>query len=68
MRNGTWSKNKNTGEGSKKKSGFPMQPEWFLDARGFKNLEKGLIKVGFNKQEVNNILGNNWFNFYKGIN
>ena len=68
MRTGTWSKNKNYGEGSKKKPGFPMQPEWFLDARGFKNLEKGLIKVGFNKQEVNDILGNNWFNFYKGIN
>ena len=45
-----------------------MQPEWFLDARGFKNLDKGLIKVGFNKEEVNDILGNNWFNFYKGIN
>ena len=42
--------------------------EWFLDARGFKNLDKGLIKVGFNKEEVNDILGNNWFNFYKGIN
>ena len=68
MRNGTWSKNKNYGEGSKKKPGFPMQPEWFLDARGFKNLEKGLTKVGFIKQEVNDILGNNWFNFYKGIN
>ena len=68
MRTGTWSKNKNYGEGSKKKPGFPMQPEWFLDARGFKNLEKGLIKVGFIKQEVNDILGNNWFNFYKGIN
>ena len=68
MRNGTWSKNANYGEGSKKKPGFPMQPEWFLDARGFKNLDKGLIKVGFNKEEVNDILGNNWFNFYKGIN
>ena len=68
MRNGTWSKNLNYGEGSKKKPGFPMQPEWFLDARGFKNLDKGLIKVGFNKEEVNDILGNNWFNFYKGIN
>ena len=68
MRNGTWSKNVNYGEGSKKKPGFPMQPEWFLDARGFKNLDKGLIKVGFNKEEVNDILGNNWFNFYKGIN
>ena len=68
MRNGTWSNSKNFGEGSKKKPGFPMQPEWFLDARGFKNLDKGLIKVGFNKEEVNDILGNNWFNFYKGIN
>ena len=68
MRNGTWSKIRNYGEGSKKKPGFPKQPEWFLDARGFDNLESGLKKVGFNKQEVEGILGNNWFNFYKGIN
>ena len=68
MRNGTWAKNKNYGEGSKKKPGFPKQPDWFKDARGFKNLENGLQKVGFNEIEVNNILGNNWYNFYKGIN
>ena len=68
MRNGTWSKSTNYGEGSKKKPGFPKQPDWFLDARGFDNLESGLKKVGFNKQEVKGILGNNWFNFYKGIN
>ena len=68
MRNGTWSKSTSYGEGSKKKPGFPKQPEWFLDARGFDNLESGLKKVGFNKQEVEGILGNNWFNFYKGIN
>ena len=68
MRNGTWSKSTNYGEGTKKKPGFPKQPEWFLDARGFNNLETGLKKVGFNKQEVDGILGNNWFNFYKGIN
>ena len=68
MRNGTWSKSTNFGEGSKKKPGFPKQPDWFLDARGFDNLESGLKKVGFNKQEVKGILGNNWFNFYKGIN
>ena len=67
MRNGTWAKNKNYGEGSKKKPGFPKQPDWFIDARGFKNLEEGLKKVGFNEVEVNNILGNNWYNFYKGI-
>ena len=67
MRNGTWTKTKNYGEGSKNKPGFPKQPDWFLDARGFKNLESGLEKIGFNKDEVNGILGNNWYNFYKGI-
>ena len=68
MRNGTWTKVKNYGEGSKNKPGFPKQPDWFLDARGFKNLDTGLKKVGFNENEVNGILGNNWYNFYKGIN
>ena len=34
----------------------------------FKNLENGLKKVGLNDVEMNGILGNNWFNFYKGIN
>ena len=68
MRNGTWAKSKNFGEGNKKNAGFPKQPEWFIDARGFLNLEKGLTKIGFNKNEIDGILGNNWFNFYKGIN
>ncbi len=68
MRNGTWSKSKNFGEGSKNKAGFPKQPDWFMDARGLSNIENGLKKIGFNNDEVAGILGNNWFNFYKGIN
>ena len=68
MRNGTWTKSKNFGEGSKNKPGFPKQPDWFLDARGFSNLEVGLKKVGFSENEVNGILGNNWYNFYKAMN
>ena len=68
MRNGTWTKAKNYGEGSKDKPGFPKQPEWFIDARGFNSLEKGLKNIGFSIDEVNDILGNNWFSFYKGIN
>ena len=67
MRNGTWSKSKNYGEGSKNKSGFPKQPNWFRDARGFSNLESGLKKIGFSENETNGILGNNWYNFYKTI-
>ena len=68
MRNGTWTKTRNYGEGSKNKPEFPKQPGWFLDSRGFNNLEIGLKKVGFNEDDVNDILGNNWYNFYKGIN
>ncbi len=68
MRNGTWAKAKNFGEGTKNSSGFPKQPDWFIDARGFSNLESGLSKVGFNKNEINGILGDNWFNFYKRMN
>ena len=67
MRNGTWSKSKNFGEGSKSKPGFPKQPKWFEDARGFVNLEAGLKKVGFSDIETDGILGNNWYNFYKLI-
>ena len=67
MRNGTWSKSKNYGEGSKNKPGFPKQPEWFEDARGFKNIENGLKKIGFSDSETQGILGNNWYNFYKSI-
>ncbi len=67
MRNGTWSKSKNYGEGTKNKPGFPKQPDWFLDARGFSNIEKGLKKVGFSDAETHGILGNNWYNFYKSI-
>ena len=67
MRNGSWSKSKNYGEGTKNKPGFPKQPDWFLDARGFSNIEKGLKKVGFSDTETHGILGNNWYNFYKSI-
>ena len=67
MRNGTWSKSKNFGEGSKNKPGFPKQPSWFKDARGLENIKNGLKKVGFSEDETNGILGNNWFNFYKNI-
>ena len=67
MRNGKWTKTKDYGEGTKENSSFPKQPDWFEDASGFKNLEKGLRNVGFNEIETNDILGNNWYNFYKGI-
>ena len=68
MRNGKWTKTKDYGEGTSSDASFPKQPDWFEDARGFKNLEQGLKKIGFKDTEVNDILGNNWYNFYRGIN
>ena len=65
MRNGTWTKSKDYGEGTKENAAFPIQPDWFKDARGFNNIEDGLKKIGFNDIEINGILGNNWYNFYK---
>jgi microsomal dipeptidase-like Zn-dependent dipeptidase len=65
MRNGTWTKTKDFGEGNSSNAGFPPQPNWFEDARGFVNLEKGLKDVGFSEEEIHDILGNNWYNFYQ---
>ena len=65
MRNGTWTKTKDFGEGNVNNAGFPPQPSWFEDARGFDNLEQGLLKVGFSEEETHDILGNNWYNFYR---
>ena len=64
MRNGTWTKTKDFGEGNASNAGFPPQPNWFEDARGFINLEKGLKDVGFSEEETHE-LGNNWYNFYQ---
>ena len=65
MRNGTWTKTKDFGEGNASNAGFPPQPNWFEDARGFINIEKGLKDVGFSEEETHDILGNNWYNFYR---
>ena len=65
MRNGRWTKTIDYGEGTLEKAGFPKQPEWFSRNTDFPNLEKGLYETGFSRQEIDGILGNNWYNFYK---
>ncbi len=65
MRNGRWTKTIDYGEGTIEKAGFPKQPEWFSRNTDFLNLEKGLQETGFSQQEIDGILGDNWYNFYK---
>ena len=65
MRNGTWTSEKDFGEGSASFSGFPEQPNWFKDNRDFKNILNCLKKTGFSVIEVERIAGLNWFEFFE---
>ncbi|NVK02710.1 MAG: membrane dipeptidase [Oceanospirillaceae bacterium] len=65
MRVGRWTKQIDFGEGSKAAPGFPAQPEWFEDSRGFNHLHRGLLEVGFSAAEVDLVLGDNWHRFFR---
>ena len=65
MRNGTWTKERDFGEGSAGQAGFPVQPEWFRDNRDFKNILNCLRKTGFSEEEVARIAGLNWLDFFE---
>ena len=65
MRNGTWTREKDFGEGSASFAGFPEQPNWFKDNRDFKNILNSLRKTGFSEIEVDRIAGLNWLEFFE---
>lgn len=65
MRNGRRTKVTDYGEGSAAQPGFPPQPSWFRDSRGFSSLERGLREIGFSATEINAVLGNNWLRFFE---
>ncbi len=64
MREGCWTKSVDFGEGSKSEPGFPKMPEFYRDNRDFKNIAKGLRSVGMNKEEIEKVVGGNWFKFF----
>lgn len=64
MRVGRWTKEIDYGEGSKAQAGFPQQPPWFADARGFDHLKRGLLAAGFSAEETGFVLGGNWLRFF----
>ena len=65
MRNGTWTNDRDYGEGSASFAGFPDQPEWFRDNRDFVNIATGLRSVGFSNDDVDLVMGKNWLNFFE---
>ncbi len=64
MRNGTWTRETDFGEGTASAAGFPAQPEWFKNSTGFDHIREGLHAVGFSAAEVAQISGENWLNFF----
>ena len=65
MRVGRWTKEIDFGEGSPAEPGFPPALPWFKDNRDFGNIEEGLRQVGMNDEEVEGIMGRNWYRFYE---
>ena len=65
MRNGTWTNERDFGEGSVSFAGFPDQPKWFRDNRDFLNIATGLKSAGFNSNDIDSIMGKNWLNFFE---
>lgn len=65
MRNGTWTRETDYGEGSANAAGFPEQPRWFRDNRDFPTILNGLKDVGFSDDEVMKIAGANWLDFFR---
>ena len=65
MRNGRWTKQKDFGEGSVDNPGFPKQPKWFENNSDFQNIQSGLKKFGFSEDNIKDVMGRNWLNFFK---
>ncbi len=61
MRNGRWTKEMDYGEGSSSDADWPAPLGWFQDSRDFPNITQGLLNRGFKEQEIEKIMGLNWF-------
>jgi membrane dipeptidase len=40
-------------------------PDWFTDNRDFGNIRAGLLNAGLGAGDVDGIMGDNWFRFYR---
>lgn len=65
MRNGTWARDTDFGEGSVDAPGFPDQPTWFRDNRDFEGIQAGMRAVGFSNTDIAKIGGGNWLSFFE---
>lgn len=62
MRDGRWKRADVTPELA---PAFPPQPPWFRSNLDFENVGAGLRQVGFSQDEMDGILGLNWYRFLR---
>ena len=65
LRNGSWTKELDYGEGSAAQSGWPPPVKWLQRISDFSNLESLFVENGLSTTEAEKILGKNWFNFFQ---
>ena len=64
MRNGSWTRDVDYGEGAPGAEGFPEQPSWFRDNRHFRIVLGGLEQIGFSREELEKLAHGNWLRFF----
>jgi microsomal dipeptidase-like Zn-dependent dipeptidase len=64
MRDGRWNKSGAETPGLGKPV-LPEQPAWFRGSRDFGNVREGLRAVGFGAEDVDAIMGMNWYRFFR---
>ncbi len=65
LRNGSWTKELDYGEGSAAQSGWPQPVKWLQRISDFANLESLFVKNGLSETEAEKVLGKNWLTFYQ---
>ena len=65
MRSGRWTYAADYGEGSADNKAWPKQPDWFGGSQDIMNIAKGLKEVGMAENDVDKVMGLNWYNFFK---
>jgi len=66
MRQGRWMKTPDSNATDQTQPVFPDMPEWFTGNLDFPKLREGFRAVGFVKDEVDALMGGNWYRFFKG--
>ena len=65
MRSGKWTFKPDYGEGSSSNPSWPKQPDWFASSKDFGNIATGLRDKGMSVQDVEKVMGRNWYNFFE---